>query len=307
MAEPFKWSNEPLNWGDWCAWCKEAKKEADRRKAAGDPIAQKPALFTHAATRKLITHYVGEDWFMRYAMPDGRANSYFLPKFTGADGEAADYTARVFNLAECFFNLQDVENFALPVRDLQNEPQIESALAELQIGMILHQDGIPFRYLEPSTVSGVKTPDLEITIGNRSVYSDVKCKFEIVDYADGCLKAPFKSARAQIGTGRQGFMFVKVPQNWSSQRGDEVIIPRAVVDECRRLMGGTSRVVKTVFYTFHLTQGPEAMTNRHAIAEINSPRLAADDAWNERVFPCDGRGSWLRLLEIVGNAVGEPV
>jgi len=49
------------------------------------------------------------------------------------------------------------------------------------------------------------------------------------------------------------------------------------------------------------------MTNRHAIAEINSPRLAADDTWNERVFPCDGRGSWLRLLEIVGKAVGRPV
>ena len=83
--------------------------------------------------------------------------------------------------------------------------------------------------------------------------SDVKCKFEIVDYEDGCLKAPFKSAREQIGGGRQGFMFVKVPQSWSSQRGGEVIIPKAVVDECKKLMGGTSRVVKTVFYTFHLT------------------------------------------------------
>jgi hypothetical protein len=279
-----------------------AREEAERRKAAGDPVAQEPALLTHAAARKLIAHFVGEDWFLRHAMPDGPPEGYFFPRFTGANGGAPEYTARIFNLAECLFNLQGVENVHQPIADLQNAPQIESALAELQFGMILRQDGVSFRYLVPSRERGVPTPDLEISIGNRLCFSDVKCKFDMTEYSDGCLESPFKSARRQIGRGREGFVLVKVPQGWSTERRDQVLLPLALVEECRAQMSKTSRVVKTVFYTFHLTHGADSMTNRHAVAEVNSPLLSAENLWSNRVFPCDGRGEWVRMLEIIEKA-----
>lgn len=302
MDQQFKWPGQPLDWAEYCAWFQAAREVAEQRKAAGDPVAQEPALLTHAAARKLIAHFVGEEWFPRHAMPDGSPDGYFFPRFTGTNGGAPDYTARIFNLAECFFNLQRIENVSHPIADLQNEPQIESALAELQFGMILRQDGVPFRYLAPSTEAGVSTPDLEISIGNQPSFSDVKCKFDMTTYSEGCLESPFKSARRQIGRGRQGFVLVKVPQSWSAERGDQVLLPVTLVEECRARMRTTSRVVKTVFYAFHLTHGADSMTNRHAVAEVNSPLLAADDLWNNRVFPCDGRGEWVRMLEIIERA-----
>jgi hypothetical protein len=284
------------------SWIRDVLAEAERRRIAGDPVAQRPALATQHICRGIVTHFLGDDWFDRNALLKSRPGSYFYPRFEGEDGGAAEYTARLFNLAECLFHLQHIENFKYPVQGLMAEDHIESHIAELQIGMILLQEDVNFRYLAPSTIPKVKTPDVEITLGGRKAVADVKCKYEITQYQPGCLKSPFETARKQIGSGNVGFIFIKTPQKWARNYSGELVLPREVVDETRRRLASTSRIVKAIYYLFELTYEPGVMHNRHAVVEINSARNTPGSPWNQQIFRFTGPPRWLTLLEMIEAA-----
>lgn len=300
MAEAFKWSGEHLNWPPLASYIRGVHRRTEELKAAGYPAAQEPALPTHAVVRTMIAHFLGDEWFERNVIK-ARPGAYFYPNFEEVGAKAAVYTSRIFNLAECLFSLQYTENFRFPLQSLWDEDHIESAVAELQVGMTLFQEMIPFRYLEPSKLPGVKTPDIELSVGNRRALAEVKCK--INDYVPGCLKTPFEQARKQIGTGNKGIFFVRVPQTWSRQNGSDVLLPQGLADECRRRMSGTDRIVRTVFYLFHLERTEKGMVNRHAYAEFASPRNGPGSPWNQQLFRFNGRGGWLRILDLIERAL----
>jgi hypothetical protein len=286
MPEAFKWDGERLTWPDLHSWILEIYGRIDERRAAGTwNDSNEPAFSSHLFAKSIISHFLGVDWFDIHAMPESDPKSHFHPRFDGRDGAASGYTARVFNLAECLFNLQTVENFAHPLQGLTTDrDNMEAYLAELQIGMILLQESIRFRYLSPNNTPGVRTPDLEITIGDVRALADVKCKYEIKVYEQGCLKSPFRDAARQIGSGNNGIIFVKVPQAWTQNRGNDILLPQTLADEARRRMSNYSRIVKTVFYTFHLSEDDENMRNLHAVVELPNPKNGAGSPWNERLF-----------------------
>jgi hypothetical protein len=137
MAEYAKWSGEALSWPDLAAWIREASDIVEQRKAAGDPSAQRPAVLAFAVCRRIISHFMGDEWFKRNAMLGGRADRYLNPEFADESPHATAplYTVRLFNIAECLFNLQYKENFKSPVLGLLDEDNIEAAVAEFQLGL----------------------------------------------------------------------------------------------------------------------------------------------------------------------------
>ncbi|HEY1561735.1 MAG TPA: hypothetical protein VGF71_12740 [Caulobacteraceae bacterium] len=303
MANSALWSGAHLNWPDLSGWIRAALAEVDRRKAAGEPVSDRPALVSIAVCRWIIAHFLGEDWFVRNAMPDGRVTSFLFPVFDGDKGTAPTYTMRIFNLAECLFHIQYIRNSICPIRALADEEQMESAIAELQIGSLLFQQAIPFRYLEPNTAPGVRTADIELWFGGRPALADVKCKYEMRDYVPGCLKSAFQAAREQIGSGNEGFVFVKVPQTWGWYTGTELMLRKQAVDEARKYMRSTSRIVKTIFYTFNVEQLPTGMRIRNAILEANKPNIPADSIWNRPISAFERPAGWLTIPDLIERAL----
>src|ERR1700761_1503845 len=157
------WTGKPLPQADLAAFMRRIHSELDRRRGAGDEMATRSAVRAHPVCRYIIDHFLGADWYSRNSSLQSSPSSYFHPAFDGPDPDtqtAWAYTARMFALAECLFNMQAVENVANPINALQDDDQMESAVAELLFGMMLFQEGVAFRYLQPSREQGVKTPDI---------------------------------------------------------------------------------------------------------------------------------------------------
>jgi hypothetical protein len=300
VGESALWSGEHLNWPELSGWLREAIRVADRRKAQGEELA--PSLVSTALCRKIIGHFLGDDWFLRNAMPDSRVTSFLFPVFDGDEGVAPLYTVRLFSLAECLFHLQYIENAVFPIRSLVNEEQMESAIAELQVGSILFQNRIPFKYIPTSTAPGVSTPDIELRVGSDVAVADVKCKYEGKDYTPGCFKSAFSQARKQIGAGNSGIIFIKVPQKWSWIKGGELLLLKQAVDEVKGYMKGTSRVAKTVFYTFYFSREPTGLHVRNAVVEAPSIRNEPASPWNRILFTGDAEVGWLMIPTIIEMA-----
>jgi hypothetical protein len=293
MVERHRWDGAPLAEAELLDWI---------RAANGVKPRPSPALLSHVTCRWIISHFLGEEWFPRYAGVDSPASSYFHPHFRQDTGKAAEYTARLFSLAECLFNLQRVRCFHACIDNLV-KAQIESAVAELQIGMMLFQDRIEFQYIDPRTTLG-RACDLEILIRDKRVVADVKCNYEIRQYSRNLVANTLDGARKQIPRGRAGIVFVKVPQAWSKQFGAEVRLPVELIRQTGEFMARTSRVVKVVYYLFHLEfMADGGMMNRHAVSELPSPRLAEDSLWNEPFFPLGPQARWDRIGVLIERAL----
>jgi hypothetical protein len=186
--------------------------------------------------------------------------------------------------------------------------QLESALSELQIGMMLHQDRIAFRYIDSATVTG-KSPDIEITLScGATALADIKCKYEDTNVSEETVRNTLKKGLSQLPKGKPGLLFIKVPQGWTFEAGETVMLPIQILDATIAFLRSTTRVVKVVYYMFHLSQTKEAIRNRHAIREINNPRNPADSPWSDHLFPLARNGfNWIAipaLLERLASSDG---
>jgi hypothetical protein len=125
--------------------------------------------------------------------------------------------------AEMLFNLQSVSGFDTCLRQLASG-QLESALAELQLGMMLYQAHHKFRYIDPNAISG-KTFDLEIDFPNGATSgAEIKCKEDATELSIETVRNSLGEARSQLPAGGEGIVFVKVPQSWASANGKEILL-----------------------------------------------------------------------------------
>jgi hypothetical protein len=276
MTKPiasFRWSGDPLTIVD-----------LDCRAAA---IAQHTpvgtARFIIAIQTSVVCHFLGREWYEAHAFVTSPRRSFLHPHF-GADGLAPIWSMRMLNLVEMLINLQAVEGFRTCL-DHMTLDQLESALSELQIGMMLHQDHIAFRYIDPTTVMG-KSPDIEIALTcGATAFADIKCKYEATDVSEETVRNTLKKGGSQLPKGKPGLLFIKVPQGWTFEARETVMLPMVVFNATTAFLRNTSRVVKVVYYMFHLTRSTEGMLNRHAIREINNPHNPADSPWTDHLFP----------------------
>lgn len=287
-AGPFRWGGDELTIAALDDWATELSRKAKPGTAA----------FANAVHVFIVVHFLGERWYYNHAYLNSPASSPLHPHFD-PDGRAAVYSMRMLNLAEMLLNLQGVEGFQTCL-DHMTLDQIESALSELQIGMMLYQDQIHFRYLDPVTVRG-KSPDIEIILRDGvSALADIKCKYEDTEVREVTLINTLKKALKQLPKGRPSLIFVKVPQEWTFEAGDAVMLPIPVVNATSRFLRNTTRVAKVVFYIFHLARHPAGMLNRHAIREVNNPRNPDDSPWNQPLFPLTHSGfNWITMPSLI--------
>lgn len=270
----FRWNGEKLTIDRLDDWVSDLSKKAKPGTAA----------FANAVQVFIVVHFLGERWYYNHAYLESPPTSFLHPHF-GEDGLAPVYSMRMLNLAEMLLNLQGVEGFQTCL-DHMTLDQLESALSELQIGMMLYQDRIEFRYIDPQTVRG-KSPDIEITLATGdAALADIKCKYENTDVSEETVTNTLKSARKQLPSGKPGMIFVKVPQEWTFEAGEVVMLPMPMVNATRGFLRNTTRVVKIIYYTFHLSRNLDGgILNRHAIREVNNPRNPDDSPWNYHLFP----------------------
>ncbi len=272
---------------------------------------RQPAYRAHWVFKYIVTHFLGVEWFHRFAMPDGDQKSYLFPNFDIPDGNK-QYTVRLHFLADLLFNLQDVEGFDRCLVPLRHG-NIEPTMAELAIGMLLKQQGYRFRFVEPVGKIG-EDFDLVLTYSDgRIACADVKCK--IVDgtaRSGKTIANTLEKARSQLPLDQPGIVFVKVPQEWLDPTQQDAAFTGEMLDAVADFFRNTKRVVLAVFYVFHIEHGPTHTANRHAILERVNPAHRFDPAveWrlmaNERFTDPFIDRNWTSVLRFANTPL-EPI
>lgn len=257
------------------------------------------ARFNHTIHAVIIRYFLGDDWFREHLLPDAHPESFFRPDFSDQEFDPR-YSALTLELAENLLNLQGVPGFSQCLEHMALR-QMQSGLAELQIGQILTLCGVPFRYVEDGEPTNV---DLVFrTPSGLDGLGEIKCKYENAEYSDNTLRDALAKARKQIGKGNAGVVFVKIPTTWvdvSRTIADEapkITLPLRIVAAAKSAMRNSSRIKKVIFYVFHhacdLAWGVRVT---HATMEMTSPKLDASSPWRTELL--GGQGSWHRMHDL---------
>jgi hypothetical protein len=203
---PFKWSGDKLTLPDLDVWARDLITK-------GAPPGT--AKFANAINTSVIVHYLGFKWHEDHSFLTSPERSFLHPTFED-DGKAREWSVYFLNLAEMLINLQDIENFQVVLDHLRLD-QLESAICELQSGMILKQEGIPFRYIDPLTISG-PSPDIELTLSDGTrIGAEITCKSDSTDMTEGTITRGLKHGSSKFAKGDKGMIIMRVPQSWTYQ------------------------------------------------------------------------------------------
>jgi hypothetical protein len=258
------------------------------------------AAFANAINTSIVVHFLGFDWYDRQASLNSPSTSFLHPHFDG-DGKARVWSMHFLNLAEMLFNLQSVENFSTVLPRLKDN-QIESTLCELQIGMLLKQEGLVFRYIDQTDVDE-KVPDVELTLWDgASARGEIKCKYEDeADLSEEAFAGALNKARRKFKSDESGLIFVKVPQAWAVQTLDmSVKLPPEASRATARFLRNNSRIAKIVYYDFHLTTRLDgSVLNQHALHEVANPKNAPGSPWNRTLLRAVPANTWVALPALV--------
>ena len=284
LVTPFRWNGNLLTVADLDSWAADISRDA--------PVES--PRFSNSIQISIICHFLGRKWYEEHAFVTSPKRSFLYPHF-GTDGLASIWSMRILNLAEMLFNLQAMDGFRERLTQMTLD-QLESTLAEFQIGMMLHQDQIAFRYLDPATVTG-ESPDIEIRLtGGATALAEIKCKIEETEISEKTILYTLNKGRKKLPEGKPGLVFIKVPQEWSLEGRETIMLPELVLNTTMAFLRNTSRVVKVVYYMFHLAPRAEGVRNSHTILEISNPRNPSDSPWSDHLFPLTRTGyNWITI------------
>jgi hypothetical protein len=201
--------------------------------------------FTLAVT--ITRHFLGQQWCEDNILQNAdqsKPSGFLRVDFRhGFEGERKN--ARILDLAECLFNLQNVEGFDDRVDQLRTG-DIESTIAEFDFARFIHIHDIAFKFVIPTNKRG-KDFDFAIEyVDGREACADAKCRLEETEMRAETIRNSLERARQHnLPPDKPGIIFVKVPQTW--MESDEV---RASMGEVvNGFERNTRRVVSVVLYT----------------------------------------------------------
>ena len=135
------------------------------------------------------------------------------------------------------FNLQDVEGSEQKLKSLRLD-DIESYVAEFQAATFLHAAGVGFGFRLPVVGLGGDY-DLDIHLDDGTLAAgNTKCKVEATDLSEKTIWNALEDARKKLPTDRAGFVFMSIPENWSTNPE----FKKAVDDGIDRVMRQTKRI-----------------------------------------------------------------
>ena len=113
----------------------------------------------------MLRLYLGRSWVDRHIFADD--GGYFQPPLAKKEERQTLLGFRVTYVAELLYNLQHIKGFTKVLNQLRDDSQIESAIAELEVGKLLRHGGLRFSFVVPA--AGAKhNPDLSFTTRARS-------------------------------------------------------------------------------------------------------------------------------------------
>ena len=131
--------------------------------------------------------------------------------------QIARATYRIVDLAELLINLQHVVGFDDCIKRMELG-DIEATYAELDLGRMLYQSDIDFRFV---TTTGTKGDDYDIEIVLKDgtvVCADAKCKIEATQLSERTVVNSLHQARTQFPSDKPSVIFVKMPPRWADER-----------------------------------------------------------------------------------------
>lgn len=289
MAARFRWDGSPLS-------LSFLDSVANDLATIAKPGTARFNFRLHAF---IIRYFLGDEWFREHLLPDAKPESFFRPDFSESEADQR-YSALTLELAENLLNLQFVKGFYRCL-DHMAPRQMQSGLAELQIGQVLKSRGVSFRYVEEDDSTTVdlllKTPSGEEGLG------EIKCKYEEAEYSHRTLMDALSSARKQIGKGNSGVVFLKVPLAWvdvqtpTASGPPEIRLPPRIVAAANSAMRQATRIKKVVFYVFHYAFDPNGeLSVTHATMEMTNPQLNEASPWSAELL--GGEGVWVRMPDL---------
>jgi len=294
VDERFRWDGTPLTLAVLDAFAKDLSRDAQPR----------TPRFSHTIHVAVIYHFLGQAWYKKHAHIGSHPNSYLLPEFDGED-KAPMYSIRILNFAEMLFNLQNIPGFSACLEQLHLN-QLQSGLAELQVGMVLQQHGVAFRYIDPAA-DPKNTCDLEIILPSGDVArGEVKCKYEDAEYSDATLTNALAQARKQIGSGHSGIVFVKIPQTWVTVTQEhpkqmaEIVLPTNIIEATKAAFRGSTRIKKVIFYIYHVGYDPSwgiGVTN--VTMEMTNPQNGPHSSWTPLLLDSPQVVNWITIPELI--------
>jgi hypothetical protein len=144
---------------------------------------------------------------------------------------------------------------------------IEGTYAELDLGRMLYQSDIEFRFVTGSGKKG-DDYDIEMVFENETIVcADAKCKIEATQFSEQTVLNSLQHARSQFPKNKPSVVFVKIPPRWLSERSDIKERLTKVADEFLR---GTGRVVSVKYYVSHIHWEDGHVSHIQAFQEINN-------------------------------------
>jgi hypothetical protein len=144
-------------------------------------------------------------------------------------------------IAELLFNQQSVEGIDGRLNDLR-EGQVEATYAELEAGGFLLRHGIPFKYIDETSVKGLDYDGQIILHNGERVNCEMKCKIESTQFSESTIRNTLDAARKQLPSGEPSLVFLKIPELWVHHPEISTALPTVINDFLR----GTSRVVSII-------------------------------------------------------------
>lgn len=236
-------------------------------KSAGNfPIEIKtdPTNRTFYLSVAILKYFLGEKWLEEH-VEDNRRPGYLRLDWENKTTNETQ-TFRIVDLAELFFNLQDVRGFDHCIQRMK-EGDIEGTYAELDLGRMLYSNEIEFHFVERS---GKKRDDfdVEITFNGTKLCADAKCKISSTTFSEKTVEHSLNRARSQFPKTRPSIVFVKLPPHWMGGHGT------ASKDDLTRIaesfLRRTGRVVSVKYYTSFIHWENGYVTHIQAFHEVNN-------------------------------------
>lgn len=138
-------------------------------------------------------------------------------------------------LGEGLFNLRCIPGFKAVLEKMAND-SLDSALAEIESGRLLHHRGLNFRFVEPS---GEKRKDYDIIIRDKGVEvnCETKCKMEGAKFSANSFLDYLSQAKKQLPLGQPSLIMIKVPSEWGRHDADLVTASQKMVKKTKRPIG----------------------------------------------------------------------
>ena len=230
-------------------------------------VRDDPTNRTFYLSLAVVRHFFGSEWADEHVQDNGQPGYVRLNWDDLTQKQIQAF--RIVDLGELLFNLQHVGGFDECIKRMR-DGNIEGTYAELDLGRMLYQSDIAFRFVVGSGKKGDDF-DIEITFENDIVVcADAKCKIEATQFSEQTVLNSLHHARNQFPKNKPSIIFVKIPPRWLAERPDIKERLTKVADDFLR---GTGRVVSVKYYISNIQWENGHVLHIQAFQEINNHNL----------------------------------